>query len=136
METIIECHYDLLCIAVPSTALSVSIEPTGNPVAGTMYDILCSATILEGILSTPIFTWLDSNNSRVMDGGDITVGPPTATSLPLEFRILRGSHGGRYTCQVRLFSLALQAPLTATTSIDISIQRKDCKKYTLAIITM
>ena len=106
------------------TALSLSILPVGNPIAGSMYDIVCSATIRNGILSTPIFTWLDSDNDRVMNGDGITVGPPTANSLPLEFSILRGSHSGRYTCNVTLFSLALQAPITISSSINLNVQRK------------
>ncbi len=96
----------------------------GNPIAGNMYDIVCSATILQGILSTPIFTWVDSDGNRVVNGDGTTVGLPTASSLPLEFSILRSSHSGRYTCSVTLFSLALQVPITNTASISLNVQRK------------
>lgn len=109
---------------VPANSVSLSIIPMGSPIAGRMYNILCSAANLDGIQSTPIFTWLDSNGNRVVNGDGITVGPPAASSLPLEFSILRGSQSGVYTCSVTLFSLALQAPLTTTTSININVQRK------------
>ncbi len=114
----------MLYSAVPATSLSLSIISTGSPIAGSIYDILCRATVMDGIQSTPIFTWLDPDGNRIVNGGNITVGSATATSLPLEFGILRSSYSGEYTCRVTLYSLALQAPLIVNTSIIINVQRK------------
>ena len=86
-----------------------------------MYDVVCEAVLEEGIQSTPIITWFNSDGERLMGGDGITVGPPTATSLPLEFSILRASHSGQYTCEVTLYSLALQTPLTASASITLNV---------------
>ena len=93
----------------------------GNPVAGNMYSILCRATLVDGIQSTPIFTWLDSNGNRIVSGNGISVGLQSTRSLPLDFSILRGSHSGNYTCTATLFSLALQTPLVDMTSITLTV---------------
>ena len=114
----------LLYSTVPEAALSLSIVHMGTPVAGNMYELLCSATIQTGVQSTPIFSWLDSNGSAIKSGDGIIVGRPTVNSLPLEFTILRGSHSGRLTCTATLYSLVLQAPLTASVNIDIDVQCK------------
>ena len=111
-------------LVVPAAALSLSIEPMGDPIAGNRLELLCSATIRNGIRSTPIFTWLDSNGNTVANADGITVGPPRATSLPLEFSLLRSSQSGSYTCSITLFSLALQVPLNITTSINLSVQSR------------
>lgn len=89
-----------------------------------MYDLLCLATIPDGIQSTPVFTWLDSNGNTITNVLGIMVGTATASSLPLEFGILRASHSGRYTCRATLFSLALRAPLSTSTSISLNVQCK------------
>ena len=101
--------------------MRASITTVGNEVAGAMYSIVCEAVLEQGIQSTPIFTWYDSNGERIVNRDGISVGRPTASTLPLEFNILRVSHSGQYTCQVTLYSLALQTPLTASTSIILNI---------------
>lgn len=111
-------------VAVPETSVSLSINTLGNPIAGRMYNLFCITSVADGIQSTPILTWLDSNGYSVTTGDDITVGPPTAISLPLQFNILRESNSGTYTCSAILYSLALQVPLVITASFDMSVQRK------------
>ena len=101
-----------------------SISTVGNTVAGEMYEIVCEAVLEEGIQSTPVISWLNSGGGQLTSGGGISVGPRMATSLPLEFSILRASHSGQYTCQVTLYSLALQTPLTASASITLNVIRK------------
>lgn len=96
----------------------------GDPVAGSMLELLCSAAIQNGIGSTPIFTWLDSDGNTIRSSDGIAIGPPRDSSLSLEFSLLRGSHTGRYTCRVTLFSLALQVPLTITISVDLNVRSK------------
>lgn len=123
-ERWLRLYLTIICNIVPETALSPSIEPMGDPIAGNRLELLCSATIQNGIRSTPIFTWLDSIGNTIRTADGITVGPPRASSLPLEFSLLRGSHSGNYTCRITLFSLALQAPLTITTSISLNVESK------------
>lgn len=112
---------DLFLVTVPDSAVSVSISTNGNTVAGEMYDVLCEAVLEDGIQSTPFLTWLNSDGQQVMSGDGISVGPPTATSLPLEFSVLRASHSGEYTCQATLYSLALQTPIVTTASISLDV---------------
>lgn len=101
--------------------MRASITTVGNEVAGAMYSIVCEAVLEQGIQSTPILTWYDSDGEQIVNRDGISVGRPTASTLPLEFNILRVSHSGQYTCQVTLYSLALQTPLTASTSITLNI---------------
>ncbi len=108
-------------ITVPENAVRASITTVGSEVAGAMYSIVCEAVLEQGIQSTPILTWYDSDGERIVNRDGISVGRPTASMLPLEFSILRVSHSGQYTCQVTLYSLALQTPLTASTSITLNI---------------
>ena len=101
--------------------MRASVTTVGNEVAGSMYSVVCEAVLEQGIQSTPILTWYNSNGERVVNSEGVSVGPPTASTLPLEFSILRVSHSGQYTCQVTLYSLALQTPLTASTSITLNV---------------
>ena len=94
--------------------------------AGYTFQLLCSANILNGIRSTPIFSWHDSDGGNILSTTDISVGPQLATTLPLEFNLLRVSDSGMYTCNVTLFSLALQQPLTISASINVDVQCKYC----------
>ena len=106
---------------VPESAVSASISTVGNTVAGEMYEIVCEAVLEEGIQSTPVISWLGSDGERLTSGGGISVGPQIATSLSLEFSILRTSYSGQYTCQVTLYSLALRTPLSASASITLNV---------------
>ena len=101
--------------------MRASITTVGNAVAGAMYNVVCEAVLEQGIQSTPFLAWYNSDGERVISGDGISVGPPTASTLPLEFSILRISHSDQYTCQVTLYSLALQEPLTASTSINLNV---------------
>ena len=93
----------------------------GNVVAGETYEIICEASLKQGIQATPFFRWLNSNGDRVMNDGDISVGPATASSLQMVFDILKVSHSGVYTCEVTLYSLALQLPLIISTNISLDV---------------
>ena len=78
--------------------------------------------------TTPFFTWLNSDGDRVMNDDSISVGPATASSLQIVFDILRTSYSGEYTCEVSLYSLALQAPLIASANISLDVQ-SECLIY-------
>lgn len=96
----------------------------GNAVAGETYEIICEASLKQGIQATPFFRWLNSNGDRVVNDGDISIGPATASSLQIVFDILKVSHSGIYTCEVTLYSLALQSPLIISTNISLDVDSK------------
>ena len=96
----------------------------GNAIAGETYEIVCEASLKRGIQTTPFFTWLNSDGDRVMNDGDISVEPATASSLQIVFGILKTSHSGIYICEVTLYSLALQSPLVISTNISLDVASK------------
>ena len=107
---------------MPLKSLNVSIITVDSPVAGSTYELLCVASVAEGILGTPFLEWENTTDS------DITLGTLSSeegvTTLPLEFAVLRVSHTGSYTCHATLYSLALETPLLATATTTTSVQSK------------
>ena len=120
--------YVIQCSAVPDTALNVSIVSNGNPVAGELFQLVCIAEVKEGIYTTPILTWKNSTANGIMNDFDITVGPATANSLPFEFRTLRSSHAGEYTCEATLYSVALESPLILSSTVSVEVEGKHLHK--------
>ena len=114
----------MLLVIVPSNAMVLSTLTIGNAVAGETYEIICEASLKQGIQATPFFRWLNSNGDRVVNDGDISVGPATASSLQIVFDILKVSHSGIYACEVTLYSLALQSPLIISTNISLDVDSK------------
>ena len=96
----------------------------GNAIAGESYEIICEASLVHGIQTTPFFTWFNSDGDRVANDDDIAVGPATATSLQIVFDILKLSDSDVYTCEVTLYSLALQSPLVISTNISLDVESK------------
>lgn len=109
---------------VPSNAMVLSIMTIGNAIAGETYEVICEASLKQGVQATPFFRWLNSDGDRVINDGDISVGPATASTLQMVFDILKVSHGGIYTCEVTLYSLALQSPLVITANISLDVEGK------------
>ena len=114
----------MLSPAVPSNAVVLSVMTIGNAIAGESYEIICEASLVHGIQTTPFFTWFNSDGDRVANDDDIAVGPATATSLQIVFDILKLSHSDVYTCEVTLYSLALQSPLVISTNISLDVESK------------
>ena len=106
----------------------------GNAIAGEIYEVICEASLKQGIQATPFFRWLNSDGDRVMNDGDISVGPATASSLQIVFDILKVSHSGIYTCEVTLYSLALQSPLVISTNISLDVESKLLAKQQYIIV--
>lgn len=102
----------------------LSIMTIGNAIAGETYEIVCEASLKRGIQATPFFTWMNSDGDRVMNDGNILVGPATASSLQMVFDILKTSHSGIYTCEATLYSLALQSPLVTSINISLDVESK------------
>ena len=111
-----------------------SITTIGNAVAGQTYEVICEASLRQGIQATPFFRWLNSDGDRVMNDDDISVGPGTASTLQMVFDILKLSHRGTYICEITLYSLALQQPLIISTNISLDVE---CKfQVAMAIISL
>jgi len=93
-----------------------------------MYQLLCTAAVIEGIQASPFVAWVNSTGDVIRSEGDIRVGSPevldNAILVSLEFRILRTEHIGNYTCQAALYSVALNAPLIATETSTVVVQSK------------
>ena len=103
----------------------MSIATSGSSMAGDVFELNCIVSIAEGIYTTPILTWKNSNGTAIMsDYDDITVGPASANDLPLEFAILKVPHAGEYTCEATLHSIALESPLTTSVSVDVQVKGK------------
>ena len=81
----------------------VSITTSGSNIAGNMYNLLCSVSVVFG---TPNITWFDSNGTEVIDGSGITqtltVVSATMQKYELQFNPLIYTHGGEYTCVANL----------------------------------
>ena len=91
-----------LSAALPAPV--VDITPTGDSVAGSMYTLTCTVTVVENLVAEPTVEWLDSKQYTVTSGSDITVGSvmssgSSMSTLTLEFNPLHTSHGGQYTCR-------------------------------------
>ena len=81
----------------------VSITTSGSNIAGNMYNLLCSVSVVFG---TPNITWFDSNGTKVIDGSGITqtltIVSDTEQKYELQFNPLMYTHGGEYTCVANL----------------------------------
>ena len=93
-----------------------------------MYQLLCTAAVMEGIQTSPFVAWLNSTGDAVRSEGDVRVGSPEVVDnrilVSLEFRILRTQHVGNYTCQAALYSVTLDAPLIAAETSRVVVQSK------------
>ena len=81
----------------------VDITTSGTNIAGDMYSLLCSVSVVFG---TPDITWFDSKGMEVIDGSGInqtlTVVSDTEQKYELQFNLLKYTHGGEYTCVANL----------------------------------
>ena len=77
----------------------VSITTSGTNIAGNMYSLLCSVSVVFG---TPDITWFDSNETELRNDTGITqtliVISDTIRTYELQFNPLMYTHGGEYTC--------------------------------------
>ena len=81
----------------------VSITTSGSSIAGNMYSLLCSVSVVTGI---PNITWFDSNGIIEMNDTGITLTftmmSNTLYISELQFNPLNYSHIGEYTCKANL----------------------------------
>ena len=121
-------HHHALPHAGPPSALIVSVTTVGNSVAGESYELVCTASVIEGIEATPqSLQWLDTDGQQIQSDSDISVGTARfengAVILPLQFGVLRVSHTGEYTCQATVFLPGFD-PIVSMTSSYVDVESK------------
>ena len=97
------------------------IISSGVSIAGLSHDLVCSASVVQNLITGPILTWEGPGvgqdavelSGRAMD---------TSTYLSLTFSPLRTSHGGVYTCTARLNISEAGVDVTGTSSWSTIIQ--------------
>ena len=81
----------------------ISITTSGSNIAGNMYNLLCSVSVVFG---TPNITWFDSKRMRVINDSGITLTftmiSNTLYISELKFNLLNYSYAGEYTCEANL----------------------------------
>ena len=81
----------------------VSITTSGSNIAGNMYSLLCSVSVVFG---TPDITWFYSNGTKLLNGSGTTqtlsMISDTKQTYKLQFNPLMYTHGGEYTCAANL----------------------------------
>ena len=81
----------------------VSIIKSGTNIAGNMYSLLCSVSVVTDI---PDVTWFDSKRTKVMNDTGITLTftmmSNTLYISELQFNPLNYTHIGEYICEANL----------------------------------
>ena len=106
----------------PRAPVVTIIHSSGSPVlAGLSLMLNCSAVVQKGILGSPALAW-----SR--DGVEL-VGEASSGSLLLPFIPVATSHGGVYTCSVRLTIPEAGVEVTGENSTDVIVQSMKIANY-------
>ena len=110
----------------------VTTSSSGSSLAGSMYSLVCTVKVVDGLVVVPNVVWMKDTRplvngvnatlTRTMSGG--------STALNLIFSPLRTSHGGQYTC-VATISVPQIMLTTQTTSspVTLSVQSKLINQY-------
>lgn len=103
---------------IPQCSCIVQIIPAGSPVAGQMFQLICSEMIIEGNPSTTMnLRWNITSgifgSNILLTGGNITFNP------------LLTSNGGQYICEVLPFS-----PMVMPYLWIVSVQSKSMQAFT------
>ena len=107
---------------------TVNITTSGSPVAGQMYTLLCTGTLVGNSSLIPMVTL--RNSTRVVTSGNgITVSNGNLTFNPLHT-----SHGGQYNCQSVVTSVNAST-IMATTNVIVQSKSPYCGHMS-AIITL
>ena len=111
---------------LPQPTLTISTPGPTSPTAGQTYSITCFATTVDFIASVPKLKWLSSsitNNSQHDIIVNDQVNGTVLVSRSLTFNHLKTSHGGRYTCQVRIdIPLADISDKSNNHTVDVTVQ--------------
>ena len=81
----------------------VSITTSGSNIAGNMYSLLCSVSVVFG---TPNITWFYSNGTKLLNSSGttqtLTTISETKQTYKLHFNPLMYTHSSEYTCVASL----------------------------------
>ena len=98
----------------------VSISASSDlTTAGDLFNLTCSAVILNNLISNPILIWSGPgvNQINVQSSSE-------ALNLTLSFSPLHTSHGGVYICRVRLLIPEAGVDVSETQTTIINVQSK------------
>ena len=103
----------------------VSITTSGYNIAGNMYSLLCSVSVVFG---TPDITWFYSNGTKLLNDSEITqtltMISDTIQTYELPFNPLMYTHVGEYTCVANLTVICDNATFigvnNATTTVYVT----------------
>lgn len=102
-----------------------SISSVGLPVAGYNYTLICTVTLIEGLLGTPTVEWVGSDGQIVVSAEDVIVYDPVTfgrtTNLTLFFDPIRNRDEGVYICMASVSSTALSGALNSSTTYFINV---------------
>ena len=104
--------------------LGVSIGAQGNPLAGDVYSLTCTATeLIDGLTNSPTLQWLNGTGQPVTNGmlGD-AISTNTSVTQTLTFNSLLTSDGGEYTCKAMLQSPAEEGGIMNCTTETVTVQ--------------
>ena len=116
----------LVCF-VPTAPLGAVINatishPQSSPKVGMPYNLSCLCNVSKGFVKhKPTVLWIHPNQTNFI-------------TPSIEFNVLRASDSGKYTCRVTLMSPALDMPLKAMQTYNLTIQRKLLNNYYAKII--
>ena len=116
------------CIAVPQTSLTVSVSQEGGTSDGDTYTLACVASKDPGLVSPVEVGWVGPDGSS-LSGSEAGIAQTvttmgSTTMVVLQFDPLSTPHGGRYTCQAAVQTIALAEPLMVTRSENLRVQSK------------
>ena len=86
------------------------VQPSSPVIAGESLTLTCSATVQEGISSSPTLMW--TSGSQQSTGSSLTLNP------------LLTSHGGVYTCTARLTIPEAGVDVSGLNTLNVSVQSK------------
>ena len=100
---------------------------SGSSIAGSMYSLVCTVKVVDGLVVVPDVMWI--KDGRVLVNGTNTtltrtVSGPNST-LNLTFNPLRTSHAGQYTCNTSIYFQKLLLLMFAnSTLVNLSVGSK------------
>ena len=104
----------------------MSITSPPLTTAGEDLSVICNATVVEFLVTTPTLRWFNPDGSMITTTGNPTVpGSASATGvvsiLELTFSPLRTSHGGQYRCRASIDIENVASEQTNMTA-DVTVQ--------------
>ena len=99
---------------------SITVSSTGMNTAGSVYSLMCTVKVVDGLVVVPDVVWM--KDGRVLVNRTNTTLTRTVSgansTLNLTFNPLLTSHGGQYVCIATIFLLQLQANASANVTVQ------------------